>query len=301
MTESLSSLRFREMAARPDAAVDLAEASLLIAGEEYPDLDPDRYLARLDALGATLRDRIAGVWGDRRVPPAQIASAGFIPARANDGNAAALVPALNRLLFEEEGFHGNTEDYYDPRNSFLNDVLDRRTGIPISLCMVYMEVARRAGRALEGVGLPGHFVVRVSADAPPLLVDPFNRGTVLTLEDCQRRLDRIYSGRLQLAPAMLAPCSRKAILGRMLRNLKGIYVKAGDYARALRVVEMLRSLEPDSADELRDRGVLYAALDCYAAAAADLESYLALRPRCADASELAAKVAELRGRAARLN
>jgi regulator of sirC expression with transglutaminase-like and TPR domain len=277
VTESLSSLRFREMAARPDAAVDLAEASLLIAGEEYPDLDLDRYLARLDALGAALR------------------------VRAGDGDGAALVPALNRLLFEEEGFHGNTEDYYDPRNSFLNDVLDRRTGIPISLCTVYMEVARRAGLALEGVGLPGHFVVRVSADAAPLLVDPFNRGTVLTLEDCQRRLDRIYSGRLRLAPAMLAPCSRKAILGRMLRNLKDIYVKAGDYARALRVVEMLRSLEPDSADELRDRGVLYAALDCYAAAAADLERYLALRPRCAEAPQLAAKVAELRGRAARLN
>jgi regulator of sirC expression with transglutaminase-like and TPR domain len=277
VTESLSSLRFREMAARPDAAVDLAEASLLIAGEEYPDLDPDRYLARLDALGDALR------------------------VRAGDGDGAALVPALNRLLFEEEGFHGNTEDYYDPRNSFLNDVLDRRTGIPISLCTVYMEVARRAGRALEGVGLPGHFVVRVSADAAPLLVDPFNGGTVLTLEDCQRRLDRIYSGRLRLAPAMLAPCSRKAILGRMLRNLKDIYVKAGDYARALRVVEMLRSLEPDSADELRDRGVLYAALDCYAAAAADLEGYLALRPRCAEAPQLTAKVAELRARAARLN
>jgi regulator of sirC expression with transglutaminase-like and TPR domain len=265
------------MAARPDAAVDLAEASLLIAGEEYPDLDPGRYLARLDALGAALR------------------------VRAHDGDGAALVPALNRLLFEEEGFHGNTEDYYDPRNSFLNDVLDRRTGIPISLCTVYMEVARRAGLALEGVGLPGHFVVRVSADAAPLLVDPFNRGTVLTVEDCQKRLDRIYSGRLRLAPAMLAPCSRKAILGRMLRNLKGIYVKAGDYARALRIVEMLRSLEPDSADELRDRGVLYAALDCYAAAAADLESYLARRPRCAEAPQLAAKVAELRARAARLN
>jgi regulator of sirC expression with transglutaminase-like and TPR domain len=277
VTESLSSLRFREMAARPDAAVDLAEASLLIAGEEYPDLDPGRYLARLDALGAALR------------------------VRAGDGDGAAIVPALNRLLFEEEGFHGNTEDYYDPRNSFINDVLDRRTGIPISLCTVYMEVARRAGLALEGVGLPGHFVVRVSADAAPLLVDPFNGGTVLTVEDCQKRLDRIYAGRLRLAPAMLAPCSRKAILGRMLRNLKGIYVKAGDYARALRIVEMLRSLEPDSADELRDRGVLYAALDCYAAAAADLESYLALRPRCAEAPQLTAKAAELRARAARLN
>ena len=277
MRESRTSLRFREMVARPDADVDLAEASLLIAGEEYPDLDPGRYLTRLDEMAAALGRR------------------------ARDARAEEAVAALNRLLFEQEGFHGNTEDYYDPRNSFLNDVLDRRLGIPISLCTVYMEVARRAGLSVEGVGLPGHFVVRLSSAAAPVLVDPFHGGTVLTLEDCQRRLDRIYSGRLRLAPTMLAPCGRKSILSRMLRNLKGIYVKAGDYVRALRAVEMLRSLDPESANELRDRGVLYAALDCFAAAAADLEGYLALRPQCAEAPQLAAKAAELRARAARVN
>jgi regulator of sirC expression with transglutaminase-like and TPR domain len=277
VTESRTSLRFREIVARPDAEVDLADASLLIAGEEYPDLDPSPYLARLDEMGAALRRQVG------------------------DTCAKDAASALNRLLFEQEGFHGNSEDYYDPRNSFLNDVLDRRTGIPISLCTVYMEVARRAGMSAEGVGLPGHFVVRLSSPAAPLLVDPFHGGAVLTLEDCQRRLDRIYSGRLRLDPAMLAPCGGKAILSRMLRNLKGIYVKAGDYARALRAVEMLRSLDPHCADELRDRGVLYAALDCYAAAAADLEGYLALRPSCAEAPQLATRVAELRARAARLN
>jgi regulator of sirC expression with transglutaminase-like and TPR domain len=265
------------MVARPDAEVDLAEASLLIAGEEYPDLEPGRYLARLDEMAAAL-GRGAG-----------------------DARTEEAVAALNRLLFEQEGFHGNTEDYYDPRNSFLNDVLDRRIGIPISLCTVYMEVGRRAGLSVEGVGLPGHFVVRLSSSPAPVLVDPFHGGAVLTLEDCQRRLDRIYAGRLRLAPNMLAACGRKSILSRMLRNLKGIYVKAGDYVRALRAVEMLRSLDPESVDELRDRGVLYAALDCFAAAAADLEGYLALRPQCAEAPQLAAKAAELRARAARLN
>jgi len=277
VTESRTSLRFREMVARPDADVDLAEASLLIAGEEYPGLEPGRYLARLDEMAAALGRR------------------------AGDARAEEAVAALNRLLFEQEGFHGNTEDYYDPRNSFLNDVLDRRLGIPISLCTVYMEVGRRAGLSVEGVSLPGHFVVRLSTPAAPVLVDPFHGGAVLTLEDCQRRLDRIYSGRLRLAPAMLAPCGRKSILSRMLRNLKGIYVKAGDYVRALRAVEMLRSLDPESAEELRDRGVLYAALDCFAAAAADLEGYLALRPQCAEAPQLAAKAAELRARAALVN
>ena len=277
MTESRASLSFREMAARSDDAIDLAEASLLIAGEEYPDLDLPRYLARLDELGAQLRRR------------------------AGDATPEAAVPALNQLLFEQEGFRGNTEDYYDPRNSFLNDVLDRRTGIPISLCTVYIEVARRGGLGLEGVGLPGHFVVRLSSPPVPVLFDPFHGGTPLTLEECQRRLDRIYSGRLRLHPRMLAPCSRKAILARMLRNLKGIYVKAGDHTRALRAVEMLRCLDPGDVNELRDRGALYAALDCYAAAAADLEGYLALRPQCAEAPQLTAQAAELRALAARVN
>ena len=144
-------------------------------------------------------------------------------------------------------------------------------------------------------------MVRLASPSASSLVDPFHGGAVITLEDCQRRLDRIYSGRLRLDSAMLAPCGRKSMLARMLRNLKGIYVKAGDYTRALRAVEMLRILDPDSVDELRDRGVLYAALDCYAAAASDLEGYLALRPRCAEAPQLAARAAELRARAARVN
>src|SRR5438445_11102873 len=160
------------MVARPEASVDLAEASLLIAGEEYPGLDPAPYLGRLDELGAHLRRR------------------------AGDAGADALVPELNRLLFEEEGFRGNTVDYYDPRNSFLNDVLDRRTGIPISLSTVYMAVGRRAGVPVQGVGLPGHFVVRVTTAGGEALVDPFHDGAVLTLEDCQERLDRIYGGKV---------------------------------------------------------------------------------------------------------
>jgi len=265
------------MAARAEADVDLAEAALLIAGDEYPDLDVARYLARLDGLGTALRERAAGA------------------------GAEETVEALNRLLFEEEGFHGNTESYYDPRNSFLNDVLDRRTGIPISLSTVYIEVARRAGVAVEGVGLPGHFLVRVASPAAPLLVDPFHGGVRLTLEDCQRRLDRIYSGRLRLEPRMLAPCRRKAILARTLRNLKGIYEKAGDFERALRTVDMLLSLDPESGEDVRDRGLLLAALDCYGAAASELERYLALWPKSSDAPRLGARIAELRARAARVN
>jgi regulator of sirC expression with transglutaminase-like and TPR domain len=213
------------------------------------------------------------------------------------GGPASAVRALNALLFDEEGFHGNVSDYYDPRNSFLNDVLDRRTGIPITLSTVYIEVGRRAGLEVEGVGLPGHFVVRVEGT----LVDPFHGGAVLSEEDCQKRLDRIYGGRLQLDESMLAACERKAILARTLRNLKAIYTKTGDYARALNAVELTLRVEPGSLDDLRDRGLLHAALDCYALAAGELEEYLEKAGGAPGADQVRRKVAELRASAARVN
>jgi regulator of sirC expression with transglutaminase-like and TPR domain len=267
---------FSEIASRPDQDVDLAEASLLIAREEYPALDPGAYLARLEALAAAVRPRLRG-------------------------GAATAVEAMNRLLFDEEGFRGNTEQYYDPRNSFLNEVLDRRTGIPISLSTVYIEVGRRAGLLLQGVGLPGHFIVRLSAGGAELLVDPFHGGAVLTESDCQKRLDRIYGGRVRVEPQMLAPCGRKAILARTLRNLKAIYVKSEDHLRALRTVELLLALDPQGMEEVRDRGLLYAAMDCYALAADDLDAYLRAVPGAPEAAELRARIADMRRMATRLN
>jgi regulator of sirC expression with transglutaminase-like and TPR domain len=278
LTQSASRRQFREMLARPDAAVDLAEASLLIACEEYLDLDVPAYLARLDFMGAALRDRLAA---EPR------------PERA--------VMALNRYLFQEEGFRGNTAQYYDPRNSYLNDVLDRRTGIPITLSTVYMEVARRAGLKVEGVGLPGHFIVRVQAGENQILIDPFHAGALLSEADCQERLDRIFGGRLKVEAGMLAPCGPKDILERMLRNLKTIHVKEGDHPRALAAVELILEVNPGSAEDVRDRGVLYAALDCYGLAVRDLEAFLALDPRTPEAPELKARLEDLRRRAARLN
>jgi regulator of sirC expression with transglutaminase-like and TPR domain len=268
--------RFSRLVSGPDDAVDLAEASLLIARREYPDLDVPRYVEELDRMGRDARERL------RRRP--------------DEG-----VLALNGYLFGEEGFRGNTEDYYDPRNSFLNEVIDRRTGIPITLSMVYMEVGRRAGLDVSGIGLPGHFLVRTEVGGGAVLVDPFHGGAVLSEADCQKRLDRVFEGRLRLDAGMLAPCGRKAILARMLRNLKAIYVKGDDYPRALRTIEMLLALEPGSAEELRDRGLLHAAFDCYGLAADDLEAYLALAPAAPEAAALAVKLAEMRGRAARLN
>jgi regulator of sirC expression with transglutaminase-like and TPR domain len=268
--------RFSRLVSGPDEAVDLAQASLLIAAEEYPGLDVARYLERLDAMGRDVRGRLG------RAP-------------------AAEVEALNGYLFEQEGFHGNLDDYYDPRNSFLNDVIDRRTGIPISLSVLYMEVARRAGLEVFGVGLPGHFLVRAESRGRTVLVDPFHGGAILSAEDCQKRLDRVFDGRVRLEPGMLAPCARKGILSRMLRNLKVIYVKADDYRRGLRTMDLLLALDPGSAEDRRDRGLLHAAFDCYSLAAADLEAYLALQPSAPEASALLVKIGEMRSLAARLN
>ncbi len=265
--------QFTDIMAGPDDQVDLAQAALLIACEEYPDLDVPRYLRRLDGLGRAAAARI------------------------DDGGDDAAVRGLNSLLFDEEGFHGNVEDYYDPRNSFLNDVLDRRTGIPITLSMLYIEVGRRARLPVDGVGLPGHFIVRVGAT----LVDPFHGGVVLSEDDCQKRLDRIYGGRVKLDDTMLAPCERKTILARTLRNLKAIYTKAEDFTRALNVVELLLRVEPDSLEDMRDRGMLHAALDCYALAASELEEYLRRSGNAPGNDQVRQKAAALRVSASRVH
>ena len=275
MTQEPAARRqFADIMAGPDDQVDLAQAALLIACEEYPDLDVERYLRRVDQL------------------------AGVVAARVEeDGGPLSAVRALNGLLFDEEGFRGNLEDYYDPRNSFLNDVLDRRTGIPITLSTLYIEVGRRAGLDVEGIGLPGHFVVRVDGT----LVDPFHNGMVLSEEDCQKRLDRIYGGRLKLDDTMLAACERKAILARTLGNLKAIYTKAGDFFRALNVVELLLRVDPSSLGEMRDRGMLHASLDCYALAARELEEYLEKSGNAPGNDPVRLKAAEMRALAARVN
>ena len=278
-TAALSSRsRLEDLLERPDPEVGLAEAALLIAAQEYEGLDVRAYQVRLDEMGRTLRARLD-----------------------DEPRPERAVMALNHYLFQELGFRGNTEQYYDARNSYLNEVLDRRTGIPITLSLVYIEVGRRAGLEVEGVGLPGHFVVRVQMPARGLLVDPFHGGTLLSEKDCQERLDRIFGGKVQLEPKMLRPCGHKDMVERVLRNLKAIHLRDEDRLRALRVVDLLVALQPASAEDLRDRGMLYAALDCYGIAARDLESYLALAPRAKDAEELQARVAQLKFKASRLN
>lgn len=271
-------LTFARLVSGPEPAIDLAEAALLIAKEEYPDLEVARYLARLDDLARAVRQGAGG-----------------------DGDPRRLIARLGDYLFRELGFRGNTDAYYDPRNSFLNDVLDRRLGIPITLSTVYMEVGRRLGVRLHGVGMPGHFLVKYVGPDEELVIDPFHGGRVVSPADCQGILDRLSGGTLRLEPRFLAALTTRQILARMLTNLKLIYVKSQDYARALGVVERLLILEPQAASEIRDRGLLSCQLKRTPQAMADLEQYLRLVPAAEDAEVIRQHLRSLRQRVASQN
>jgi regulator of sirC expression with transglutaminase-like and TPR domain len=259
-----------DAADRPEP--DLAKPAFLVARIEYPRLDPGPYLDRLDHMGEAASNRVHGEAGAQ-------------------GSLAERVASLNRYLFDELGFFGNRERYEDPRNSCLNEVLDRRTGIPITLSLVYIEVARRAGLRAEGVNFPGHFLVRVLEDLPPqpaslsagathvsdgLIVDPFHGGTILDEQDCRLLLHRQMGADAAFDPHLLAPATRRQILVRMLLNLKRLYVHMRSFPQARLVTDLLLALSPSSLAELRDRGLLAYHMNDFNAALTDLEKYLRL-------------------------
>jgi regulator of sirC expression with transglutaminase-like and TPR domain len=251
--------RFAAQAALPEPEVDLAMAALLIAAEEYPQLVPEPYLRRLDELAERVRDR---QW-DATAP-------------------VVVLQDLSRVLFEEEGFRGNEEEYYDPRNSFLNDVLDRRLGIPITLSVVYLEVGWRLGLPLHGVNFPGHFLVRYDGEALKLLIDPFQGGRVRFEDEAQDLLDHVYGGSIRMKDEFLRPADRRAILVRILENLKGNYLNSRDDVRALAALERVLLLLPDSADHVRDRGMILTRLGRDGEAGEALRRYLELVPDAPD-------------------
>lgn len=221
---------FAHIAARPDAEIDLAQASLLIAEDEYPGLDVAAYVEKLDAFGDAARSRLVDVDkpGDRRT-----------------------LARLERVLgyvYGELGFHGNAVDYYDPRNSWLNDVLERRTGIPITLAVVLLEILQRAGVEAAGVSFPGHFLVRAPGPSGPLFVDPFD-GRVLSREDLRQLHGRIAGEPSDPDPRLLEPADKRQVLVRMLHNLRGIFAARGDRPRLRATLERLEVLSPS--DELR--------------------------------------------------
>lgn len=271
---------FAALVALPDGAIDLAQAALLIAREEYPDLDVGQYLTRLDQMAETLRSRLRG----GEVFTSQIAH-------------------LNRLLFDEIGFRGNLEEYYDPRNSFLNDVLDRRVGIPISLSAIYLEVARRIGCPLAGVSFPGHFLVRYMGReaTTEILIDPFNRGAILTEAECRRRIEEMYQGRVAFRSEFLKRARTRQILERMLYNLKAIYEGQRDYHRALKIQQLLVCVHPEGPREIRDRGLIHYRLALLAQAVEDLKAYVEAAPQAPDTDEIRHRLHELQRLAPRMN
>jgi regulator of sirC expression with transglutaminase-like and TPR domain len=240
----------------PDA---LVRGALDIARVEHQAIDPEPALTELAELGRGAARRLAGLASP---------------------TADARVAALNTYLFDEAGFFGNEARFEDPRNSCLNDVLQRRTGIPISLALVYIDVARRAGVTLEGVNFPGHFLVRYPARSDDfgglhdLLIDPFHRGALVSEADCRRLVERHVGAETSLSADMLATADRRQIFVRMLTNLKRLYVRGRSFPQAHAVTHLLIALDPSSITEVRDRGLLAHQLRDYAGALRDLESYL---------------------------
>ena len=277
---------FAEMVARSDARIELARACLFIAEDVYPGLDIERYMADIDRLAIDLRASLP-----------------------DDSGAEKRVVALNRLLFDELGYTGNTRDYYDPRNSYLNEVMERRTGIPITLSILYMEVGRRIGLPLEGVSFPGHFLVRLKLRGGTLMLDPFAGGEPQSEDDLRGRLERVIPrevadpipvAELPLEQ-FLDPASNRQILARVLRNLKGIYRDKDQPERMLQVLNRILVLSPDASAELRDRGFVYQRLEAFRAALQDLSVYLEREPDAPDAEEVRETVLDLSAVCAKLN
>jgi regulator of sirC expression with transglutaminase-like and TPR domain len=213
----------------------------------------------------------------------------------------AAAAAVGTVLFGEDGFRGNAGDYYDPRNSFLNDVLERRLGIPITLSVIYVEVAARAGLTARGVGFPGHFLVRAEKDGAHCLLDPFNGGAPLGGDDCEALLRRMHGASARLDPAHLRPVGTRQIVTRMLANLKGIYTALGDWPRALRTLDRLLLVCPAALAERRDRGAVHARLGNPRAAIRDWEAYLGGAPDAPDAARVRHDLRALRQALSALN
>ena len=272
--------RLRQIVSGPDEDISLAEAALLIAGHGYPDLNVAAYLSRIEELAYMLRLRID--------------EEDSIPER---------ISALNQFLFGELGFAANSEDYYDPRNSFLNEVLERRTGIPITLSVIYMELGRKVGLPLQGVSFPGHFLVKCAVPDGAVVLDPYSGGISLGLTELQKRLREVQGGEVSRAivAELLVSASNKDIIVRLLRNLKAIYLREHDLDKALPIMNWIIATTPEQTPELRDRGMIYQELECARAALTDFEAYLTLSPDSEDAGDIRARIIELRKEVARLN
>ena len=255
---------------RSDEKIDLAKAALYYAKAEYPEIDIFEYLGFLDAIAAEVEYQL----NDSRYP-------------------LKVIKAINFELFDGWGFQGNNKDYYDPDNSFLNRVIDRRAGIPITLSVIYLAIAQRLDFPMVGVGMPGHFIIRPDFEDAGIFVDAFYQGEILFEQDCQKRLNRIYQQSVALDPVWLKPVSNKQILARMLNNLKYIYLHKGKVDKAVATMSGIIKLFPDNAEEIRDRGLLYYQTNRWQEAATDLEYFLKIAPYSEDAEAVKMLLAKI--------
>ena len=269
--------RFDMLMELPDEVIRLDCAALHLARDAYPDLDILHYLAQLDGLADELQDSRAGL------------------------SAIQRYEAMRELLVERHEFSGNEDDFYDPQNSYLNCVLDRRTGNPINLSVLWIEVARRLNWPVFGVGFPGHFMVRFDDPDRFLVADPFCGGQAISTEDCQQMLDRQFSGKVKFDPQMLEPVTVRAILGRMLNNLRGIYRANQDWQRLDDVLQRLAAVDPANEDHRMELVAIRYRLGDLRSAYAHLTTYLNHRPDAEEREGMAQKLNHLGAMIAALN
>ena len=267
---ALARRRFEEIAGRPEPLLDLVEGSLVIALEENPALDVDRHLVEVHRWSEAVRARLEG-----------------------SRDVERLVETVNRLLFDEEGFHGENEDYYDPRSALLSEALERHAGLPITLSVLYIELSRRAGVEAAGISLPGRFLVKFTGPFGVIVVDPFDGGRVLTTVELQKILDGMFGGGVRLREHHLRSFSPKEILARELAQLKAAYLAQHDLPRAAASIDRLLILDSRDAWETRDRAALAMQMHAYGQAIELFERYLALMPSADDRSRVRENIAWL--------
>ena len=269
---------FFSLAQQNDEEIDLAVGALLIAKDAYPELDTNVYLEQLDQMAREVRERIG-----------------------ETEDSSEQITRLNHYLFEEEAFKGNQDDYYNPRNSYLNDVLDRKLGIPITLSVVYIEVGKRMGLPIVGVGFPGHFIVKHKGEYLETFIDPFEGGQILSDEALLERLRTVFQQPAPMQPEFLREVSNREILARMLRNLKQIYFQEKAYARATTAGERITWLHPDSAPDYRDLGYLYHQSNSYGKSLTAFKEYLRLAGDVPDREEIERNIGLLTKQLATMN
>jgi regulator of sirC expression with transglutaminase-like and TPR domain len=269
---------FERLVKRPEPSFDLARAALLIAAESDPNVDVDGTMHTLDSWAEQLRAQLQPEW-----------------------NNLQKLARLRSFLFEHLGFKGDHTDYYSPRNSLLHDVMERRRGVPLTLSIIFMELGWRVGMPFEGVGFPGHFLVRLTGEPRDLLLDPYQHGTSVHEEDCRQMIREVSGGKIDLRDEFLHSVTKHDMIARLLMNLKGAYLRANDDEKALAAVDKLLLLHPEDAEEIRDRGLLLYRLRRWNPALESLNAYLEARPEASDRESVEIHVRGLRRLLASLN